>query len=130
MVTEPLIGLIRFIGRNASVKTITLVISQNMSRTDLESILQEWSHGQGARVTPQGRLARRYKSEGTSMHWHITGLTKGMGTVEVTYDPETGKAEVSVHDNRRGYWALIAFRDLGKTLSSRRQGSTARSTSK
>ena len=98
------------------MQTITLVMSRNTSRTDLESILQEWSHGQGAHATPQGRLARRYKTEGVSMHWHITGLTRGMGTVEVTYDPETGKAEVSVHDNRRGYWALSTSRDLVKAL--------------
>ena len=50
------------------------------------------------------------------MHWHMTGLTKGMGTVEVTYAPETGKLDVSVHDNRRGYWALSASRDLAKAL--------------
>ena len=87
-----------------------------MGRTDLELILREWSRGQGARVTPQGRLARKYKTEGASMHWHITGLTKGMGTVEVTYDPDTWKAEVSVHDNRRGSWALSASRDLAKAL--------------
>ncbi len=71
-------------------------MSENLSRADLEAILQEWSDGQKARVTTQGRLARRYKTEGASMHWHITGLEAGMGTVEVTYSPETGKLDVSV----------------------------------
>jgi len=103
------------------MRTITFAISMNISSTDVESILQQWSAVQGARVTAHGRLARRYKTEDVSMHWHITGLKAGMGTVEVTYDPETGKLEVSVHDNRRGYWALSAYRDLGKTLSRRRQ---------
>ena len=98
------------------MQTITLVVSQNLSRTDVESILQQWSAAQGARVKPQGRLARIYKTKGASMHWHITGLITGMGTVEITYDPETGTAEVSVHDNRRGYWALSASRDLAKAL--------------
>jgi hypothetical protein len=43
------------------------------------------------------------------MHWHITGLKAGMGTVEVKYNPEIGELEVSVHDNRRGYWAHRAY---------------------
>jgi hypothetical protein len=105
----------------ASMQTITIVMSQNLSKTDLESILEQWSESQGARVTPQGRLARRYKTEGASMHWHITGLKTGMGTVEVTHNPETRKLDVSVHDNRRGYWALSASRDLAKTLTIQRQ---------
>ncbi len=98
------------------MQTITIVMSHNLNRTSLESILRDWSEGQGARVTPQGRLARRYKTEGVSMHWHITGLEAGMGTVEVTHNPETGKLDVSVHDNRRGYWAHNAYRDLAKAL--------------
>lgn len=98
------------------MQSIMLVMSQNLSRNDVESILQEWSAAQGAHVKPQGRLVRTYKTKGASMHWHITGLTKGMGTVDVTYDPETGEAEVSVHDNRRGSWALSASRDLAKAL--------------
>jgi len=108
-------------GSVASMQTIMLAISMNLSSTDVESILQQWSTVQGARLTAHGRLARRYKTESASMHWHITGRKTGMGTVEVTYDPETGKLEVSVHDNRRGYWAFSAYRDLGKTLSRRRQ---------
>jgi len=98
------------------MQSITVVMSQNLKRTGLESILQEWSEGQDARVTPHGRFARRYKTKGVSMHWHITGLTKGMGTVEVTYNPETGNLDISVHDNRRGYWALSASRDLARGL--------------
>jgi hypothetical protein len=50
------------------------------------------------------------------MHWHITGVKAGMGTVEVTYLPEVGKVEVSVHDNRRGYWAEEAHLKLRKKL--------------
>jgi len=104
------------------METITLAMSQNLSKTDVESILQEWASVQSARVTPRGRLARRYKTQGASMHWHITGLKAGMGTVEVTYDPDRGKLEVSVHDNRRGYWALAAYLDLGETLRERSTG--------
>jgi len=102
------------------MQTITLVMSQNLNKTDVESILQQWSTVQDARVKPQGRLVRRYRTHGVSMHWHITGLRPGMGTVEVTYDPETGKLDVSVHDNRRGYWALGASQDLAKALNRRR----------
>ncbi len=98
------------------MQTIKLGMPQNLNRTDLERILQEWSESQGARLTPQGRLARRYKTQGASMHWHITGVRAGMGTVEVTYNPETWKLDVSVHDNRRGYWAHTAYRDLSKAL--------------
>ena len=101
------------------MQTITIVMSHNLSRTSVESILRDWSEGQGARVTPKGRLARKYKTKSASMHWHITGAKAGMGTVEVTYDPEIGKLEVSVHDNRRGYWAQSVYRDLGEILSRR-----------
>jgi|GEM_PF-3843256 hypothetical protein len=101
------------------MQTITIEISQKLTRKDVESILQQWSAGQGASITPQGRLARKYKTKGTSMHWHVTGVKAGMGTVEVTYDHEMGKLEVSVHDNRRGYWAHGAYRELGKILSRR-----------
>jgi hypothetical protein len=111
------------------MQTIKIVMSENLSRTDLESILQEWSEGHGARVTSQGRLARTYKTEGASMHWHITGLKTGMGTVEVTYNPETRKLDVSVHDNRRGYWALSASQDLAKALNLRNQRHQVRSPS-
>jgi hypothetical protein len=99
--------------------TITIDTSQKLTRNHVESILQKWSSDQGASVTPQGRLARKYKTKGASMHWHLTGVKAGMGTVEVTYDPETGKLEVSVHDNRRGYWAHSAYRALGKILTRR-----------
>jgi len=98
------------------MQTITLDISQKLTRIDAEPILQRRSIGQGARVTPQGRLARKYRTEGASMHWHVTGLKAGMGTVEGTYDPEPGWLEVAVHDNRRGYWAHRAYRDLAKAL--------------
>jgi hypothetical protein len=101
------------------MQTITVDISQKLTRNDVESILQQWSADQGARVKPQGRLARKYKTKGASMHWHVTGVKPGMGTVEITYDPETGKLEVSVHDNRRGYWAHGAYRELGKILTRR-----------
>jgi len=66
------------------MQTITLDMPLKLARNDVESILQQWAAGQGARVTPQGRLARKYKTRGASMHWHITGLKPGMGTVEVT----------------------------------------------
>src|SRR5260370_38336790 len=94
------------------MQTITLAISMNLSGTNVESILQQWSAVQGARVTAHGRIARRYKTEDASMHWHITGLKAGMGTVEVTYDPETGKQERSVHDNRRGYRPISPYREI------------------
>ena len=98
------------------MRTITLAVSKNLSRSDVETILQQWSATQGARLKPQGRLVREYKTKGATMHWHITGVRAGMGTVEVTYEPEREKAEVSVHDNRRGTWALSASRDLAKAL--------------
>ncbi|TMI30854.1 hypothetical protein E6H29_07475 [Candidatus Bathyarchaeota archaeon] len=101
------------------METITLATPRNLSRSDVESILQQWAAVQGACVTPRGRLARRYKTEGASMHWHIAGHRIGMGTVEVTYNPDTWKLDVSVHDNRPGGWATTPYRDLGKTLSKR-----------
>ena len=72
--------------------TITIDISQKLTRNDVESILQQWASDQGASVTPQGRLARKYKTKGASLHWHVRGVKAGMGTVEVTYDPGKGEA--------------------------------------
>ncbi len=52
-----------------------------------------------------GRLVRKYRTAGEDMHWHITGRSKGAGTVEVTYLPSVGKLTVLVHENRIGLWA-------------------------
>ncbi len=69
-----------------------------------------------------GRLVRRYKTEGENVHWHIAGAEKGMGTVEVTYLPSSGGLTVSVHDNRRGFWAGQAFENLARKLENLRIG--------
>ena len=50
------------------------------------------------------------------MHWHIRGLEKGMGTVEVTYLPSNGGLSILVHDNRQGYWAGQAYLELAGRL--------------
>ncbi len=73
-----------------SAERLDLRVSHALSREDIESRLAKWAETQKVRVTPQGRLARVYKTKGDSMHWHITGLKTGMGTVEVTYSPEEG----------------------------------------
>lgn len=67
-------------------------------------------------MRPMGRLVRRYKSEGENMHWHMTGLRKGMGTVEATYLPSNGSLTVLVHDNRRGFWAGRAVEELANKI--------------
>jgi hypothetical protein len=79
-------------------------------------VLKAWAEREKADVRPMGRLARRYRTEGENMHWHITGLQRGMGTVEVTYLPSDGRLSVLVHDNRRGYWAGQAYADLADKL--------------
>ena len=101
------------------LKKIEVSVSSVVDRYIIESFLEQWAKDEGARVTPQGRLARRYKTSGYSMHWHVRGLRAGMGTVEVTYLPDLGELEVSVHDNRQGNWAGTAYLDLHKALISR-----------
>ena len=83
-----------------------------MSRLELQRVLKAWAKRQDADVRPRGRLVRRYRTEGENMHWHIVGRTKGMGTVEVTYVPSSGRLAVLVHDNRRGVWAGQAYENL------------------
>ena len=103
------------------LKKLEISVSSVVDRYIIESVLEQWAKGEGARVTPQGRLARRYKTSGNSMHWHIRGLRAGMGTVELTYLPDLGKLEVSVHNNRQGNWAGTAYLDLRKFLAGRFQ---------
>ncbi len=98
------------------MESFDLRVSHILSRESIESTLGQWAATQKARVNPQGRLARTYKTKGNSMHWHITGLETGMGTVEVTYLPDEGKMRVSVHDNRRGYWAGKTCHHLAMTF--------------
>jgi hypothetical protein len=86
-----------------------IAIYQRMSRLRLERVLRTWAKLEGALVRPMGRLVRRYKTEGENMHWHLKGLRKGMGTVEVTYLPSAGTAAVIVHENRKGFWAGRAY---------------------
>jgi hypothetical protein len=87
-----------------------------MSRLRLERIMRTWAKLEDAQVRPMGRLVRRYKMERENMHWHVTGLKKGMGTVEVTYLPSDGKVAVLVHDNREGFWAVQAYLRLSRTI--------------
>lgn len=103
------------------LKKIEVSVSSVLDRSMIQSVVEQWAKGEGARVTPMGRLARRYKTSGNSMHWHIRGLRAGMGTVELTYLPDLGKLEVSVHDNRQGNWAGTACIDLRKALAGRFQ---------
>ena len=90
-----------------------------MSQSQLEAVLTAWAREQQAEVKPMGRLVRRYKTEGENIHWHITGLKKGMGTVEVTYLPSTGALTVLVHDNRRGVWAGHAYESLTQEIKNK-----------
>ena len=59
-----------------------LSVRHGMSQSQLEAVLTAWAQEQQAEVRPMGRLVRRYKTEGENIHWHITGLKKGMGTVK------------------------------------------------
>ncbi len=90
-----------------------------MTQLDLEEAMRVWAQLEEAEVRPMGRLARRYKTEGENLHWHITGLKKGMGTVEVTYLPSSGTLTVLVHDNRRGIWAGRAYEKLAQKIEKR-----------
>jgi len=82
-------------------------------------MLKIWAQQEDAQVRRMGRLVRGYKTEGENMHWHLTGLKKGMGTVEVTYAPSLGTLAVLVHDNRRGFWAGQAYQRLAREIMKR-----------
>jgi hypothetical protein len=95
-----------------SVRKVEALVRHRMCQAQLERMLTVWGERHDAEVRPRGRLARSYKTKGENMHWHIVGRRKGMGTVEVTYLPSTGRLMVLVHDNRRGFWAEQAYEDL------------------
>ena len=61
------------------------------------------------------------------MHWHIAGHRRGMGTVEVTYLPSIGKLTVSVHDNRRGFWAGRVYEKLVPEIEEQAKPATSAS---
>jgi hypothetical protein len=82
-------------------------------------MLKTWAEQESAEVRRMGRFVRRYKTEGENMHWHIAGLKKGMGTVEVTYTPSVGMVTVLVHDNRLGLWAGQAYLRLAREIKKR-----------
>ncbi len=96
-----------------------IVIPISVTRRDLEELMTTWAHSEDAEVRPMGRLVRQYKTSGENMHWHITGLKKGMGTVEVTYLPSSRTLIVLVHDNRRGIWAGEAYERLAEKIDNR-----------
>jgi diadenosine tetraphosphate (Ap4A) HIT family hydrolase len=83
-----------------------------MSQLKLQKMLKAWAERHDAEARPRGRLVRSYKTEGENMHWHIVGRRQGMGTVEVTYLPSTGRLMVLVHENRRGFWAEQVYENL------------------
>jgi len=96
-----------------------IVVLHQISRLGLEGMLKDWAQREDARVRPMGRLVRRYRTEGENMHWHVTGLEKGMGTVEVSYAPSLGILLVLVHDNRQGLWARQAYLRLSREIMKR-----------
>ena len=98
-----------------------IVVRPQMKQIEVQEMLGAWAKKCLAEVRPMGRLARRYKTEGESLHWHIAGRRKGMGTVEVTYLPSTGKLTVLVHDNRRGVWAGQAYKELADEIGKRKR---------
>ena len=101
------------------VRKREIVIPPRTTQLDLEELMSAWAQLEDAEVRPMGRLVRRYKTEGENSHWHITGLRKGMGTVEVTYLPSSGTLTVLVHDNRRGNWAGQAYERLARKIEKR-----------
>jgi diadenosine tetraphosphate (Ap4A) HIT family hydrolase len=94
------------------VRKVEILVRNRMSQAELQKMLAAWAERQDAEVRPRGRVVRSYKTEGENLHWHIVGRRKGMGTVEVTYLPTSGRLMVLVHDNRRGFWAAQAYGDL------------------
>ncbi|MBO0887675.1 hypothetical protein J2P12_01095 [Candidatus Bathyarchaeota archaeon] len=92
-------------------------VSPTLSQLKVQEMIIDWASRQEAEVRPMGRLVQRYKTEGENMHWHVAGLRKGMGTVEVTYSPSSGKLTVLVRDNRRGLWAGSAYKELAGQLA-------------
>ena len=94
-----------------------ILVQHELSQLKVQERLIGWALRQEAEVRPMGRLVRPYKTKGENMHWHIAGLRKGMGTVEVTYSPSSGKLTVLVHDNRRGFWAGTAYKELARQLT-------------
>ena len=96
-----------------------IVVLHQISRLGLEGMLKDWAQREDARVRPMGRLVRRYRTERENMHWHVTGLEKGMGTVEVSYAPSLGILLVLVHDNRQGLWAGQAYLRLSREIMKR-----------
>ena len=94
------------------MRKVEILVRRRMSRSELQKMLKVWAERHDAEVRPRGRLIRSYKTEGENMHWHIVGRRKGMGTVEVTYLPSSGRLMVLVHDNRRGFWAGQVYENL------------------
>lgn len=98
-----------------------LTVQSSMPMFELEEIMRTWANGQDAKVKRMGRLVRSYKTKGETMHWHISGNQKGMGTVEVSYLPTLGKLTVLVHDNRQGVWAGHSYEDLARVFVKHRK---------
>ena len=98
------------------MKKREIVLSTPMTKRDLGALMSTWAQLEDAKVRPMGRLVRRFKTSGDNLHWHITGLKKGMGTVEVIHLPSDGTLTVLVHDNRRGTWAGRAYDRLAQKI--------------
>ena len=98
------------------MQKVEILVRTRMRQLEVQKILKTWAERQNADVKPMGRLVRRHETKGESMHWHIAGRTKGMGTVEATYLPSTGRLTVLVHDNRRGFWAGQAYKELASEI--------------
>ena len=92
---------------------IRLTPTGEIKVTQLTLLLSKWASHREAKIVPQGTL-RTYLG---CRHWHITGASRGSGTVEVTLI-SNGESEVwvVVHANRRGSWAEEAHKRLAHFL--------------
>jgi len=99
------------------VRKREILVFPRMSQLELEEMMMDWARKEDVQIRPMGRLVRRYKTKGEDMHWHIAGLKKGMGTIEVSYAPSDGRLSVLVHDNRRGFWAGQAYLRLVRAIA-------------
>ena len=99
-----------------TMKIREVLVRPKISQVELHRVLGAWSERHDAELKPMGRLVRDYMTLGENMHWHISGRTRGMGTVEVSYIPSKGRLMVLVHDNRQGFWAGEAYESLAEEM--------------
>ncbi len=95
------------------LKVHSVALHPSITAEDVFARLRALAEHEGFVVGPK----RTLRSLPGSAHWHLH-RGRGLGTVELTFDPSGPTVTVALHENRRGTWADQVMGQIALRLQS------------